>query len=73
MPVLPLVASTIVEPGRISPARSASSIMEMAMRSFTDESGLNDSSFTTTSAAPSGTTLFNRTSGVFPMSSVMLS
>ena len=43
------------------------------MRSLTDESGLNDSSFTTTSAAPSGTTWFRRTRGVLPMSSVMLS
>src|SRR5215469_1159020 len=39
------------------------------MRSFTLEHGLKLSSFAST-LAPAGTTLFNRTSGVLPMSSV---
>jgi hypothetical protein len=72
IPVLPLVASTIVSPGFSSPRRSASSTIEIAMRSFTDESGLNDSILTTTSAAPSGTMRLRRISGVLPIVSVML-
>jgi hypothetical protein len=46
MPVLPLVASTTVWPGFSSPRRSASSMMEMARRSFTDAAGLKNSALT---------------------------
>ena len=42
IPVLPLVASTTVWPGLRSPRRSASSMMLIARRSFTDEAGLNE-------------------------------
>ncbi len=38
-PVLPLVASTIVPPGRIFPSRSAASIIEIPIRSFTEPPG----------------------------------
>ncbi|ERG69321.1 hypothetical protein HMPREF9336_04212 [Segniliparus rugosus ATCC BAA-974] len=68
--MLPDVGSTIVPPGLSSPARSASSTILAAMRSFELAPGFKYSSFTATAAAPSGTTEFNRTSGVFPMSSV---
>ena len=40
MPVLPLVASTIVPPGFSCPDASAASIMETPMRSFTLAAGL---------------------------------
>ena len=46
IPVFPLVASTIVEPGFRIPSCSAFSIMLRAIRSFTEEPGLNASSFT---------------------------
>ena len=46
MPVLPLVASTIVCPGLSSPRRSASSITPRARRSFTEPIGLKDSTLT---------------------------
>ena len=45
MPVLPLVASTIVvRPGSIRPSASAASIMATPIRSFTEPPGLNISS-----------------------------
>ena len=40
MPVLPLVPSTIVPPGRSSPLASAASTMATPMRSFTELAGL---------------------------------
>jgi hypothetical protein len=46
MPVLPDVASTTVWPGFSSPRRSASSMIPIAKRSFTDDSGLNASHLT---------------------------
>jgi len=46
MPVFPLVASTTVCPGFRSPRRSASSMMLIASRSFTDAAGLKNSAFT---------------------------
>src|SRR3990172_12948626 len=73
MPVLPLVGSTIVSPGLIRPSPSAASIMLRAIRSFTLPAGLCDSTFATTSAAPSGTTRFSRTMGVPPISSSTVS
>ena len=54
MPVLPLVGSMMIVSGRISPARSAASIMETPMRSLTLAAGLKDSSFATTSAPAPG-------------------
>src|SRR3990170_2413905 len=73
MPVLPLVGSTMVSPGLIRPSRSAASIMLRAIRSLTLPAGLCDSTFATTSAAPSGTTRFSRTMGVPPISSSTVS
>jgi hypothetical protein len=46
MPVLPLVASTTVWPGRSTPRRSASSITPSASRSFTEPIGFAASIFT---------------------------
>src|SRR5499427_3052548 len=43
-PVLPLLASTIVSPGRSSPSRSARSIMYLAMRALMDPDGFRCSS-----------------------------
>src|SRR5258705_293036 len=46
IPVLPEVASTTVCPGLSSPRRSASSMMAIARRSFTEPNGLKNSHFT---------------------------
>src|SRR6476619_7214365 len=46
LPVLPLLASTMVSPGRSSPSRSARSIMYLAMRALIDPEGLRYSSLT---------------------------
>ena len=46
MPVLPEVGSTTVMPGLSVPRRSASSIMAMARRSFTELIGLKASHLT---------------------------
>src|SRR5207342_2671108 len=72
MPVLPLVASMTVCPGLSAPVRSASSITARAMRSFTEPSGLKDSSLAYT-CTPGGASLWRRTSGVLPIVSSMLS
>src|SRR5690606_26354555 len=72
MPVLPLVASTTVWPGRSSPVRSARSITASAMRSLTEPIGLKDSIFTYT-FTPGGASLPSLTSGVLPIVSRMLS
>jgi len=74
IPVFPLVGSTIVPPGRRSPARSAASIIARPMRSFTEPPGFSISSFARTSgwwlSGPrSRVTRVNRTSGVWPTSS----
>src|SRR5215831_10329181 len=45
-PVLPLLASTMLSPGRSSPSRSARSIMYFAMRALIDPEGLRYSSLT---------------------------
>src|SRR5258707_1381412 len=72
IPVLPLVGSiSTVLPGLIFPARSASVIMLTPMRSFTLPTGFWLSSLATTSATQPPVTLFSRTSGVCPISSVM--
>src|SRR5262249_52465217 len=60
-PVLPLLASTMVSPGRSSPSRSARSIMYFAMRALIDPEGLRYSSLT---QIPS-----TMTSGVSPIAS----
>src|ERR1019366_3360718 len=60
-PVLPLLASTMVSPGRSSPSRSARSIMYLAMRALIDPDGLRCSSLT---HIPSTTTR-----GVLPIAS----
>ena len=62
-----------VTPGVMRPRASSASIIDTPMRSLTDESGLKNSSFKRTCALFAGTTLFSRTSGVWPMVSVMLS
>src|SRR6266571_7719407 len=46
LPVFPLLASTMVSPGRSSPSRSARSIMYLAMRALIDPDGFRCSSLT---------------------------
>ena len=50
MPVLPLVGSIITDPSVRFPAASASSIIALAIRSFTEPAGLKYSSLATTFA-----------------------
>src|SRR4029453_18128119 len=69
IPVLPLVGSTTVAPGRSAPRRSASSIMATAMRSFTLPPGLSDSSLPSTVAPPGRGMWFSPPSGVAPIRS----
>src|SRR5262245_26364995 len=72
MPVLPLVASTIVvRPGSIRPSSSAAWIIATPIRSFTDPPGLNISSLPKT-CAPSGASRVSWTIGVRPTWSAML-
>ena len=68
MPVLPLVASTIVlRPGSIRPSFSAASIIATPMRSLTLPPGLKDSSLAYSSTStPSGSSRVRRTIGVPP-------
>src|SRR5689334_18662818 len=65
MPVLPDVASTMVDPGLSRPCFSASSIMATPMRSLIDPSGLRDSSLAT-SREGGATICRSVTSGVLP-------
>src|SRR5690348_3174963 len=71
MPVLPLVGSTIVPPGRSAPSRSAASIIARQMRSFTLPPGLKLSSFAHTSPDTpwSCGNRVSRTTGVAPIRS----
>src|SRR3954454_16050129 len=69
MPVLPEDDSMIVCPGRSWPAFSASSIMALAARSFTDPPGFWPSNFASTRARGLGLRLLTSTSGVFPIRS----
>src|SRR5262245_48665184 len=71
MPVLPLVGSMIVPPGRSSPSCSACSIMARQMRSFTLPPGLRHSSFAQTSARTSAScgSRESRATGVDPIKS----
>src|SRR4051794_31110657 len=72
MPVLPLVASTIVvRPGSIRPSASAASIIATPMRSLTDPPGLNISSLAN-SSTPAGAMRVSWTMGVRPTWSAML-
>jgi hypothetical protein len=78
MPVLPLVGSRMVSPGRSRPAASASRTMNSAGRSLMLPVGLRSSSFAhrRTGGAPSGTVGDRRgrpTSGVPPHASSRLS
>src|SRR5690606_1697252 len=67
IPVLPLVASISVSPGRISPRASALLIMLSAGRSFTEPAGLLPSSLiSTVLVQPAGNRRCRRTSGVLP-------
>ena len=73
MPVLPLVASTIVvRPGSIRPSASAASIIATPMRSLTEPPGLNISSLANSSARASGSRRVSCTIGVRPTWSAML-
>jgi hypothetical protein len=72
MPVLPEVASTTVCPGLSAPLRSASSMMPMASRSFTEARGLKNSHFTYIDTC-FGAARWIRTTGVFPIVPRMLS
>src|SRR6185436_5848140 len=72
MPVLPLVASTIVPPGPSRPRRSASSTMLRATRSFMEPPGFRYSHLTKISAATWRATFCSLTIGVRPTASRML-
>src|SRR4051812_11646075 len=72
MPVLPLVASTIVvRPGSMMPSASAASIIATPIRSLTEPPGLSISSLAN-SSAPSGAIRVSWTIGVRPTWSAML-
>ena len=73
MPVLPLVGSTMVEPGFSTPWTSRASIIETPMRSFTEAMGLKNSSLASTSALGfrAAVRRGSRISGVSPMVSMM--
>ena len=74
MPVLPDVGSiSTVRPGVMRPCASSASIMATPIRSFTDDSGLKNSSFNRMSARTlAAAVIFDRrTSGVCPMVSAM--
>ena len=73
MPVLPLVASTIVVlPGSMIPSRSAASIIDTPIRSLTLPPGLNTSSFANSWACASGSIRVSSTIGVPPTVAAML-
>ena len=72
MPVLPLVGSMITVSFLRIPRFSASSIIDMPMRSLTLPSGLKNSHLSRIVAVRPSVTLFNRTSGVRPTVSTML-
>ena len=73
MPVLPLVGSTRVAPGAISPWASRFSISETPIRSFTEAMGLKNSSLARTRALGfrARVRLGRATRGVSPMVSTM--
>src|SRR5262249_50802424 len=65
-PVLPEVGSTIVPPGSSFPSRSAASIIERPIRSFTDPPGFRNSSFARIVPGTSREIRSSRTMGVLP-------
>ena len=71
-PVLPLVGSTMVPPGRSSPSRSAARIISSAGRSFDEPPGLVVSIFIASTHGSASTSLrrARRTSGVLPIRSM---
>src|SRR6185503_17357680 len=71
MPVFPLDDSTSVMPGRSSPSRSAPSIIDTAIRSFTEPHGLKLSSFARIWTPGFWKIRLMRTSGVRPTVSRM--
>ncbi len=73
MPVLPEVGSTITVSASMSPARSAASIIETPIRSFTELNGLKNSHLIRIWAFTPSVTRLSRTSGVPPMVFVMSS
>src|SRR4051812_26619992 len=72
IPVLPDVPSMIVPPGCSTPARSASSIILIAIRSLIELPGLNVSILATTVPLTPEVILLMRTIGVSPTASRML-
>ena len=73
MPVLPEVGSRIIWPGRSRPSRSAPSIMNFAMRSFTDPVGFSPSSLARMRTPGTGESCEISTTGVSPIMSSTLS
>ncbi len=71
-PVLPLVGSTIVPPGRSRPSRSAATIISSAGRSLDEPPGLPVSIFiaSTLGICSSSLIRFIRTRGVLPIRSI---
>jgi hypothetical protein len=69
IPVLPELGSRMVSPGRSRPASSASSIIDLAMRSFTEPPGFIPSSFTKRRTAGFGESSCAATNGVLPIRS----
>ena len=68
-PVLPLVGSMIVPPGRSLPSRSAAAISATAARSLIEPPGLRASIFATSCGRSSLPRRESRTSGVSPIAS----
>ena len=71
MPVLPEVGSRILTPGFRWPSRSASSIIRLAMRSFSEPVGFWPSSLAHSLTRGFGESRWMPTSGVLPMVSRM--
>jgi hypothetical protein len=69
-PVLPLVGSTMVPPGRSQPLRSASSTMRMPIRSLTEPPGFINSSLATSGVRMPAARRSSRTSGVPPIAAI---
>src|SRR5215831_9940134 len=73
IPVLPLVASSRIFPGRSKPRRWASATMLAAARSFTDPPGLYHSALPkSVTPGKSRVTASRRKRGVFPIRSIRL-
>ena len=72
IPVFPEVPSTMVPPGFNFPSFSASSIILIAIRSFTEFPGLKLSTLTNTSDLIDFVIEFNLINGVLPIVSIIL-